>query len=163
MTSELSQVEDVLWAACDTLLWFHTNPWELDEALVGAGFLVGPLEVQDHVGLLHVLKRRNAYRSPVLPRMVAEGRIGKIGGVGFYRYPGGGGAVIDPLMEDLILEEAHFAKVTRTPMSDAEIVHSVLTPVSVFLREKATDPIAVARQLQINVDDLTDLLAQTAS
>ncbi len=48
--------------------------------------------------------------------------MGKIGGVGHYRYPGGGGAVIDPLIEDLILEEAYFAKQIRTAMDDGALV-----------------------------------------
>ena len=48
--------------------------------------------------------------------------MGKKGGVGHYRYPGGGGAVIDPLIEDLILEEAWFAKVTRHDLPDTELV-----------------------------------------
>lgn len=72
----------------------------------------------DHLGLHIVLERRADAGSPILRRMVAEGRIGKIGGVGHYRYPCGGGAVIDPLIEDLILEEAYFAKQVRTAMDD---------------------------------------------
>jgi hypothetical protein len=102
-------VQDAFWLACDRLLFEHTNPWELDEALTNWGFKTGPCEMMDHVGLDKV-------------RMVAEGQIGKIGGVGHYRYPGGGGAVIDPLIEDLILEEAYFGKQTRSPMSDDVIV-----------------------------------------
>jgi 3-hydroxyacyl-CoA dehydrogenase len=115
-------VQDAFWLACDRLLFEHTNPWELDEALTNWGFKTGPCEMMDHVGLDKVLKRRKGAGSPVLARMVAEGRIGKIGGVGHYRYPGGGGAVIDPLIEDLILEEAYFGKQTRSPMSDDVIV-----------------------------------------
>lgn len=115
-------LQDTFWQGCEHLLMYHTNPWELDEALVDAGYGMGPCEAQDLLGLEKVLLRDRARPVPILPRMVAEGRMGKIGGVGYYRYPGGGGAVIDPLIEDLILEEAWFAKVTRSEISDAELV-----------------------------------------
>lgn len=115
-------LQDSFWLAADHLLMFHTNPWELDEALEAAGYQMGPCAAMDLLGLDVVLDRRQGAASPILPRMVAEGRMGKKGGVGHYRYPGGGGAVIDPLIEDLILEEAWFAKVTRHDLSDAELV-----------------------------------------
>lgn len=115
-------LQDAFWLACDHLLMCHTNPWELDEALCAWGYATGPCEVMDHLGLHIVLERRAGAGSPILRRMVAEGRIGKIGGVGHYRYPGGGGAVIDPLIEDLILEEAYFAKQIRTAASDDTLV-----------------------------------------
>ena len=124
--SELTgRLEYSLWHCCDHLLMHHTNPWELDEALMTWGFTHGPCEVQDHVGLDAVRLRLGDAASPILPRMLAEGRLGKIGGVGFFRYPGGGGAVVDPLIEDLILEEAHFAKLQRVPLSDMQIVSRV--------------------------------------
>ena len=115
-------LQDVFWLACDHLLMCHTNPWELDEGLCEWGYATGPCEVMDHLGLDIVLERRAGAGSNILRRMVAEGRIGKIGGVGHYRYPGGGGAVIDPLIEDLILEEAYFAKQIRTAMDDGALV-----------------------------------------
>ena len=115
-------LQDSFWLAADHLLMFHTNPWELDEALEAAGYQMGPCAAMDLLGLDVVLDRRQGAASPILPRMVAEGRMGKKGGVGHYRYPGGGGAVIDPLIEDLILEEAWFAKVTRHDLPDTELV-----------------------------------------
>jgi 3-hydroxyacyl-CoA dehydrogenase len=130
-----TSLENAFWLACDDLLIAHTNPWELDEALKNFGFVVGPCEVMDHIGLMDVHARRSAHASNVLPRMVTEGRVGKIGGVGFYRYPGGGGAVIDPLIEDLILEEARFAKIQRTELTDDQIVDCILEKLSSALRE----------------------------
>lgn len=118
-------VQDAFWRAAETLMFYHTNPWELDEALTDWGYDMGPCEAQDLLGLEQVLARGAARNVPILPRMVAEGRMGKSGGVGYYRYPGGGGAVIDPLIEDLILEEAWFAKVTRSEVSDAELIEKM--------------------------------------
>jgi len=52
--------------------------------------------------------------------------LGKKTGVGWYRYPGGGGRVDDPLVEDLIREESHFAKVTRREIGKDEITKTLL-------------------------------------
>ncbi|APE44665.1 hypothetical protein BOO69_15550 [Sulfitobacter alexandrii] len=118
-------MQDVFWRRGEDLLFRHTNPWELDEALTDWGHEMGPCEAQDLLGLDKVLARGPERVVPILPRMVAEGRLGKGGGVGFYRYPGGGGAVIDPLIEDLILEEAWFAKVARSELDDAALVEAM--------------------------------------
>ncbi|WP_139301363.1 hypothetical protein [Vannielia litorea] len=68
----------------------------------------GPCAMQDRIGL-DVIADTRSEPFLVADRMVAEGRLGRKVGVGWFRYPGGGGAVIDPLVEDLIREEAHFA------------------------------------------------------
>jgi 3-hydroxyacyl-CoA dehydrogenase len=119
-------LQDRFWHATEELLFLHTNPWELDEALTECGFAMGPCEAQDLLGLEKVLARHPERPGPVLRRMVAEGRLGKGGGVGFYRYPGGGGAVIDPLIEDLILEEAWFARLTREELPETELAARML-------------------------------------
>lgn len=127
MTDDLiaTTLQDAFWLRGEHLLMHHTNPWELDEALTAWGYAVGPCEAQDLIGLEPVLIRQPARPVPILPRMVAEGRMGKIGGVGYYRYPGGGGAVIDPLIEDLIREEAWFAKVARVECADDFLVEQM--------------------------------------
>lgn len=132
MTKVIAPLQDAFWQACEQMLIDHTNPWELDEALVAWGYGLGPCEAQDLVGLDVVLAERSGSTpAPILGRMVAEGRVGKKGGWGFYRYPGGGGAVIDPLIEDLIREEAHFAKRTRNDLEGADLVarlHEMVCP-----------------------------------
>jgi len=97
----------------ERLLLQGAIPHELDEALVAFGFDMGVFEAQDQIGLdvAYRDRKRNAQPALVSDRMVQEGRLGKQVGVGWYRYPGGGGAVIDPLLEDLIREEARFARV----------------------------------------------------
>ncbi|KIN65335.1 3-hydroxyacyl-CoA dehydrogenase [Sulfitobacter noctilucae] len=133
----LTRIQDAFWLQAEHLMYHHTNPWELDEALCDWGYAMGPCEAQDLAGLEKVLARNPDRPVPILPRMVAEGRMGKGGGVGYYRYPGGGGAVIDPLIEDLILEEAWFGKVTRSELADVDLVtqmHSALRDVCAKLR-----------------------------
>ena len=118
----IAALQQAFWLAGERLMYHHTNPWELDEALTGWGYALGACEAQDLIGLDKVLARQPDRPVPILGRMVAEGRLGKIGGVGYYRYPGGGGAVSDPLIEDLILEEAWFGKVTRSDCRDDDLV-----------------------------------------
>ncbi|WP_147110529.1 3-hydroxyacyl-CoA dehydrogenase family protein [Tateyamaria sp. syn59] len=150
MTTVIAPLQNAFWQACETLLYRHTTPWELDEALVEWGYGLGPCEAQDLVGLNKVLAARDgADVTPVLPRMVAEGRLGKRFGWGFYRYPGGGGAVIDPLIEDLICEEAWFAKVERSELSGAELVARLHADVGDVLR---ANPDAAVTQLHFPAD-----------
>ncbi|MBY5934592.1 hypothetical protein KUV51_16405 [Tateyamaria omphalii] len=155
MSGTVTPLQDAFWRACEVLLYRHTTPWDLDEALVDWGYGLGPCEVQDLVGLDKVLAaRKGADVTPVLPRMVAEGRLGKRFGWGFYRYPGGGGAVIDPLIEDLICEEAWFAKVDRVELTGADLVARLHADIGPLLR---TDLDAAVTQLHFPVDRLATI------
>ncbi|MBV1705094.1 MAG: 3-hydroxyacyl-CoA dehydrogenase family protein, partial [Hyphomicrobiales bacterium] len=118
--------------AAETILLDGSTPWEIDSAMTGFGFAMGPYETQDLSGLDIAFanrRRKDAARDParrypfvVADRMVAEGRLGRKAGVGWYRYPGGGPRVDDPLVEDMIAEEARFAKVSRRAFAADEIV-----------------------------------------
>ena len=130
-----SHLSSKLYEILDALLLEGALPYEVDEALTAFGFKIGPFEAQDLAGLDHAYYERkqcksfalHAYQPCVISdRMVQEGRLGKKVGVGWYRYPGGGGAVIDPLLEDLIVEEAHFAKIKRRQITDHEVVSRVV-------------------------------------
>ena len=158
-------VQDAFWQAGEHLLYNHTNPWELDEALCIWGYTMGPCQAQDLLGLKKVLARVPERAVPILPRMVAEGRMGKSGGVGYYRYPGGGGAVIDPLIEDLILEEAWFGKVTRSELPDDGLViamHRALHPICAELHSAGADKTEVTqllyRAIHFPLDKMPDWL-----
>lgn len=111
--------------AADGMLFHGAIPHELDEAMVAFGFDLGFYEAQDLIGLdVGFAARRlcpDRQFVPIADRMVHEGRLGKQAGVGWYRYPGGGGAVIDPLVEDLIREEAWFAKIPQRRFSVQEM------------------------------------------
>ncbi len=57
---------------------------------------------------------------------MAEGRLGRKVGVGWYRYPGGGGKVEDPLVEDMAIEEARFAGLPRVDLDAGTIRERVI-------------------------------------
>lgn len=121
--------------AADTVFMDASTPWEVDEAMVNFGYAMGPYEAQDLSGLdiAHANRRRqDATRDParryipIADRMVELGKLGKKAGAGWYRYPGGGGKVEDPIVADLALEEAHFAGITRFEMSEEQIRERLL-------------------------------------
>jgi 3-hydroxyacyl-CoA dehydrogenase len=115
----------------EMLLLHGAMPEELDDAMLAFGFEVGPLELQDRIGTDVEYARRKArkilgqwpedYLTVISDRMVEEGRLGRQTVVGWYRYPGGKGKVEDPLIEDLVAEESHFAGVNRRQISKPEI------------------------------------------
>ena len=119
----------------DILLMDGAFPVEIDEAMMGFGFDVGPYENQDTLGLERFYRerlKRNQFRDPnrryipIADRMVEEGRLGRPTNVGWYRYPGGKGKVDDPLVEDLVAEESYFAKITRREFAKEEIQERVI-------------------------------------
>jgi len=121
--------------AADTILMDAAAPWEVDEAMVAFGYAMGPYEAQDLSGLdiAHANRRRqdatrdpNRRYIPIADRMIELGKLGRKTGAGWYRYPGGGGKVEDPIVADLALEEAHFAKITRREYTEAEISRRLL-------------------------------------
>ncbi|WP_299673722.1 3-hydroxyacyl-CoA dehydrogenase family protein [uncultured Roseobacter sp.] len=124
-----AQLQDSLNAVADDLLFRMTTPWELDAVMTDFGFAAGVCALQDAVGLDTICAQRQKTGhtpTPVLTRMVAEGRLGRAVGVGWYRYPGGGGPVVDPLVEDLLREEAWFAQGERKEVSDAALMTGLL-------------------------------------
>ena len=121
--------------AADTVFMDGSTPWEVDEAMVEFGYAMGPYEAQDLSGLdiAHANRRRqdatrdpNRRYIPIADRMVELGKLGKKTGAGWYRYPGGGGKVDDPIVADLALEECHFAGRTRTDYEGDEIRRRLL-------------------------------------
>ncbi|MFK7751048.1 MAG: 3-hydroxyacyl-CoA dehydrogenase family protein [Sedimentitalea sp.] len=117
--------------AATRLVLMGAVPHEVDEAMVAFGFDLGVFEAQDLIGLdVGYVLRRDRGDKPahwaIPDRMVEEGRLGHKASVGWYRYPGGGGAVIDPLVEDLAREEAWFAGCSTRDVSGDEIIETVL-------------------------------------
>lgn len=73
------------------------SPQDIDEAMkLGAGLPMGPLALIDMIGLdIHLAKMETLYRKlkderykapDVIRKMVAEGKLGKKSGEGFYKY-----------------------------------------------------------------------------
>ena len=129
------RIMDRYFEAADTLLLDGATPWEIDEAMVEFGFALGPYAVRDIVGLdvEHARRReQDATRDPkrryipIADRMVELGKLGRKVGAGWYRYPGGDGRVDDPIVADLGIEEAYFAKVVRVDYSEDDIRERLL-------------------------------------
>ncbi len=121
--------------AADTVLMDGSTPWEIDEAMVEFGYAMGPYSAQDLSGLdiAHANRRRqdatrdpNRRYIPIADRMVELGKLGRKTGAGWYRYPGGGGRVEDPIVADLAIEEAHFANIERVDYTADEIRERLL-------------------------------------
>lgn len=130
-TSERLQMR--LLEAADTLLMDGSTPWEIDEALEAFGYPMGVYEAQDLIGMdvAYAIRQRMARDParryiPIADRAVEEGRLGKKASVGWYRYPGGEGKVIDPLVEDLCRIEAHFARVTPRHIPEDDLRERLL-------------------------------------
>lgn len=115
--------------AADTVFMDGSTPWEVDDAMVEFGYAMGPYEAQDLSGLDIAYANRqrqaptrdpNRRYIPIADRMIELGKLGRKTSAGWYRYPGGGGKVEDPIVADLAIEEAHFFGITRTYYSSQE-------------------------------------------
>jgi len=84
---------------------------EVDEAVMGMGLTLGPMGMYDLVGIdVSFRVGRNFWLafpdrgvlSPIMPRLLKAGRLGRKSGRGFYAYDDTGAAHDDPAVEDLI-------------------------------------------------------------
>ena len=98
------------------------------------GFAMGPLAVRDlagnDVGFLIRKGRRlppDERWSPILERLVAEGRLGQKSGKGFYRYEGRT-RIADPQVTALIEAVSRERGIERRQIPDAEILERLLHP-----------------------------------
>ncbi|MDK3016855.1 3-hydroxyacyl-CoA dehydrogenase family protein [Pseudodonghicola flavimaris] len=139
-----SRLSARLAGTAEQLLMQGAIPHELDEAMVARGWDLGLFEAQDLIGLAASAAILPQSARPISSRMVAEGRLGKTAGVGWYRYPGGGGAVIDPLIEDLIREEAWFAEVPQRRWSGPEMLAHLLDALRREVSEMLADGTAAS-------------------
>lgn len=156
--SPAARLQGALWRAADDLVLRGAVPWEIDEDMEDAGFAIGPYAAQDQDGLDRALDLRRllapADGNPILPRAHAEGRIGRALGWGWYRYPGGGGRVIDPLIEDLAREEARFARIAPDPMSRTAIfarLQQVMIAEMQAMAQDGVSPEAIALAAQLGL------------
>ena len=141
-----ARLQNALWRAADDALLNGATLWEIDEDLETAGFALGPYAAQDICGLEWALVLRKLLsphcKNPITPRAYAEGRIGRALGWGWYRYPGGGGRVIDPLTEDMATEEARFAGITPAHRPMAEVRAALLAAIQSEARALASEGVS---------------------
>jgi 3-hydroxyacyl-CoA dehydrogenase len=106
-------------------------PTEIDKALEAYGFAMGPFQVADMSGLdiaWRMRKATAASRDPAaryvrIPDLLCEaGRLGRKTGAGYYRYPEGGKAEIDPAVTELIVAASADSGRSRRAFTQQEIV-----------------------------------------
>ena len=114
-----------------SLLEEGATPREIDSALEGFGFAMGPCAVCDLSGLDVFVKIGDAapdlgYRPSELPRRLVErGRLGQKSGSGFYRYDGRTRNV-DPDAEAIVIDESARLGLERRTISSDEILERCL-------------------------------------
>jgi len=121
---------------CELMLEEGAYPEEIDAALEGFGFAMGPFRVADMSGLDIAWKRRQrlaAIRDPkeryveITDRLCERGRFGQKSGAGWYRYPKDARkGEPDPDVRALILEASAAKGVTRRAFSTGDIFNRVL-------------------------------------
>jgi 3-hydroxyacyl-CoA dehydrogenase len=116
------------------LLEEGATPEQLDRVIEGFGFAMGPLAVRDlagnDVGFLIRKGRKlppDERFSPILERLVAEGRLGQKAGKGFYRYQGRT-RINDPEVLTLIEGVSRDLGIKRREIPDGEILDRLLHP-----------------------------------
>lgn len=116
------------------LLEEGATPEQIDRVLEGFGFAMGPLAMRDlagnDVGFL-IRKGRTLPAderwSPILERLVAEGRLGQKSGKGFYRYEGRT-RFADSAVTTLIEGVSRELGIRRRDIPDEEILDRLLHP-----------------------------------
>ena len=121
--------------AADLLLLHGATSAQIDKAMTGFGYAMGPYEAQDMSGLDIAFanrRRQDASRDPnrtyvhIADKMVEAGRLGRKTGLGWYSYANDGKAATDSLVDALIIAEADHAGITRRHFSDNDIVKRLL-------------------------------------
>ena len=109
-------------------------PAQIDAVMERFGFAMGPLAVRDlagnDVGFLIRKGRKlpsDERWSPILERLVAEGRLGQKAGKGFYRYEGRT-RIPDPEVVALIEAVSRERGIVRRQIPDEEILERLLHP-----------------------------------
>ena len=121
-------------AEAEFLLEEGATPEQIDRAVEGFGFAMGPLAVRDLAGNdvgWAIRKGRklppDERYSPILERLVGEGRLGQKAGQGFYRYEGRT-RIPDPQVLALIEGVSRELGIERRQIPDDEILERLLHP-----------------------------------
>ena len=121
---------------CEFMLEDGAWPEEVDQALTGMGFAMGPFAVADLSGLDIAWRMRKAQaetRDPreryvaILDRLCEQGRLGRKTGAGYYAYPDGKQQRSTDATVRAIIEQASAERgLTRQPLSPEQICRRAL-------------------------------------
>jgi 3-hydroxyacyl-CoA dehydrogenase len=118
-------------AEAERLLIEGASPQEVDRAITGFGFRMGPFAMADLAGLDIGWRIRKAQgkRAPVADALCEAGRLGQKTGKGYYLYPEGARTgQPDPGVERLIADVSAGLGVARRPIPQEEIVERLIYP-----------------------------------
>jgi 3-hydroxyacyl-CoA dehydrogenase len=122
----------------ELLLEEGATPEQVDKAIQKFGFAMGPCAMSDLAGVDvgHKIRMEREKRghipyrlSDVSTRLYELGRYGQKTGAGFYKYEENSrNPISDPVVDQIIKEEATKHGIERKPISDEEIVKRLLYP-----------------------------------
>ncbi|HEY2138103.1 MAG TPA: 3-hydroxyacyl-CoA dehydrogenase NAD-binding domain-containing protein, partial [Xanthobacteraceae bacterium] len=115
----------------ERLLLEGALPQDIDAAMTGFGFPMGPLAAGDLAGLdiSWSMRQAQGLRAEIADALCELGRFGQKTGKGFYLYePGSRAPKPDPAVEKLIVEASARLGVARRPIAKDEIVERLLFP-----------------------------------
>ncbi|MBX3093318.1 MAG: enoyl-CoA hydratase/isomerase family protein [Cryobacterium sp.] len=124
---------------CEVMLQDGAYVDQIDSAMRGFGFKMGPFEVADLSGLDVAWSRRKRLaplRAPTeryvdIPDQLCEaGRLGRKAGVGYYRYDSNSRARVDSEVTAIVLESSQRAGIVRRPFDADEIVGRVVAAIT---------------------------------
>ena len=118
-------------AQAERLLQQGALPHQVDAALTGLGFPMGPMTTNDMSGLDigYSIRKRRGTPFPIADAIVASGRLGQKTGSGYYRYEKGERTPHrDPDTEALIIATSEKMGIQRRAIGNDEIVERLLFP-----------------------------------
>ena len=118
-------------AAGERLLLAGALPHEVDAAVTGFGFRMGPFAMSDLAGLDIGWRTRKATggKAPIADALCEQDRLGQKTGRGFYLYPEGARTgARDPEVEALIAAESERRGIARRSFTADEIVARLMLP-----------------------------------
>ena len=117
--------------AAERVLLDGALPHEVDAAMTGFGFPMGPLAMGDLAGLDISWRNRKALgtRAEIADTLCEMGRFGQKTGKGFYRYEAGSRTPIpDPEVDEIVVAVSKKLGRTRKKLSAQEIVERLVFP-----------------------------------
>jgi 3-hydroxyacyl-CoA dehydrogenase len=153
-----SRLSNVLWREALFLLEEGATPEQVDHAMRDFGFVEGPCEAMDVVGIETAVAARRSRLELLGPReracnvleLLGElGRRGKENGTGFYRYDAGRAAP-DPVVRELLERHSASRGIARRDVSGDEILGRCLYGM-INEAARALDDGVAARPLDIDM------------